>query len=278
MGGYRIGMRKHTLLTLIIAHSGVAAGLITYNATANPVAAEINTLLGANIENEWDLSEARWQRQAFIRDGYLKVTGLLPDSLKRRVESEAFQLLHAHAKRRDLRIPVTGNTPRFMSNVRQQDIAAFGSVIPAIYHSDALIQWLGSMAGEQIIPNPWEYEKFIINRQEQAGDTHGWHWGDYPFSLIFVIKAPDERFGGNLEWVPHTWWDKKDPQVEEHLRRNPVRSAAHVSGDLYLLKSDTTLHRVAPLVKDETRVIINMAWERARDKDRCVTHDTFAFR
>ena len=45
-----------------------------------------------------------------------------------------------------------------------------------------------------------------------------------------------------------------------------------------MLKSDTTLHRVTPLVKDATRVIINMAWERERDGDREVTHETFAFR
>ena len=59
---------------------------------------------------------------------------------------------------------------------------------------------------------------------------------------------------------------------------NVIHTKAHVNGDVYILKSDTTLHRVTPLVKDATRVIINMAWERARDKDREVTHETFAFR
>lgn len=45
-----------------------------------------------------------------------------------------------------------------------------------------------------------------------------------------------------------------------------------------MLKSDTTLHRVTPLEKDASRIIINMAWERERDKDRVVTHETYAFR
>jgi len=251
---------------------------VTYNETANPVAEEINSLLLEHLESTRKDTETRWLRQAFIRDGYLKVSSRIPSAVKERISDEALRLLAAHAKRRDLRIPVTGNTPRFMSNVRQQDVAMFGEVIPAVYHSNALMDWLGSLVGDTVIPNPWEYEKFIINRQEHAGDTHGWHWGDYPFSMIWVIRAPDERYGGQLEYVPHTWWDKREPLVEEHLKRNNVRSASHQSGDVYLLKSDTTLHRVAPLVQDATRVIINMAWERASDKGRLVTHETFAFR
>ena len=96
--------------------------------------------------------------------------------------------------------------------------------------------------------------------------------------MIWIIEAPVFDYGGLLECVPHTYWDKKNPRVEENLIRNPIHTKAHVNGDVYILKSDTTLHRVAPLVKDATRVIINMAWERARDKDREVTHETFAFR
>merc|ERR1712054_50949 len=219
-----------------------------------------------------------WMRQAFTRDGYLKVSALAPAQLKETIREEALRLLREHSKRRDIRIPVTDQSPRFMSNVRQQDIAKHGDVVPAVYHSTALLQWLSKMAGTEVIPNPWEYEKFIINRQERAGDTHGWHWGDYPFSLIWVLEAPDGNAGGALEYVPHTWWNKTHPQVEEHLRRNPVKSAVHVTGDIYLLKSDTTLHRVTPLVRNTTRVIINMAWERKIDQHRLVTHETFAFR
>lgn len=191
---------------------------------------------------------------------------------------EAYALLAKLANRRDLHIRATGNTPRFMSNVPQQEIAQHGKVIPAVYHSKALIGWLSLMAEEEIIPNPWQYEKYIVNRQEKAGDTHGWHWGDYPFSLIWIIESPDISYGGLLQTVAHTRWNKTHPQVHEHLVRNPIHTKAHATGDVYLLKSDTTLHRVTPLVKDATRVIINMAWERACDKNRTVSHETFAFR
>ena len=208
----------------------------------------------------------------------MKVRDIVSEPLKKSVVDEVYTLLLEHSKRRDIYIEVTGNSPRFMSNVRQQDIAKNGKVIPAVYHSKALITFLSQVAKEEIIPLPWEYEKFIINRQEKAGDTHGWHWGDYPYSMIWIIEAPDFYYGGLLECVPHTYWDKKNPKVEEHLINNPIHTKAHVNGDVYILKSDSTLHRVAPLVKNATRIIINMAWERARDKDRKVTHETYAFR
>ncbi len=150
-------------------------------------------------------------------------------------------------------------------------------MIPAVYHSEALMDFLSRITRDNVIPNPWEYEKFIINRQEKAGDTHGWHWGDYPYSLIWVLEAPDISYGGLLQCVPHTYWDKEDPKVVEHLVNNPIYTKAHIAGDVYLINEETTLHRVTPLVKDATRIIINMAWARYRDKDRQVMHETFAF-
>jgi len=242
------------------------------------ITAQLHEALSSHIGSHFRTD--RWMQDAFQRDGYLKVSHLIPDLVKQRVTQETFHLLDKLAKRRDLHIPATGNTPRFLSNVRQEDIAQHGTVIPAVYHSQPLLDWLSVMAQEEVIANPWEFEKFIINRQEKAGDTHGWHWGDYPYSLIWIIDAPDPSYGGLLQTVPHTRWNKTNPAVHEHLIRNPIRTKAHATGDVYLLKSDTTLHRVTPLVKTppRPRVIINMAWERAKDKDRTVSHETFAFR
>ena len=240
---------------------------------------EIDNIISSHIaESDTDADEIYWMQQYLLRDGYLKIRNVVPDTLKKRIADEAYYLLETMSKRRDIYLEVTDNSPRFMSNVRQQDIAAYNSVIPAVYHSHALIDFLSLLGREEIIANPWEYEKFIINRQEKMGDTHGWHWGDYPYSVIWIIEVPDVSYGDLLEAVPHTHWNKNKPMVNEHLIRNPIHTKAHVNGDVYILKSDTTLHRVTPLVKDATRVIINMAWERARDKDREVTHETFAFR
>lgn len=66
--------------------------------------------------------------------------------------------------------------------------------------------------------------------------------------------------------------------MENLLVENKIDSYFHLTGDVYLLKADTTLHRVKPLTKDVTRIILNTTWERARDKDRQVEHETFVFR
>lgn len=252
---------------------------VAYEKTSNERHDDINASIAKHIDARFDdADELYWMSQDLLRYGYLKVPDIVPDKIKNEVSAEARALLDSLAIRRDLLIEVTANSPRYMSNVRQQDIARNGQVIPAVYHSEALIDFIGRIAREPIIPNPWEFEKFIVNRQEKAGDTHGWHWGDYPYSMIWIIQAPGFDYGGMLECVPHTYWDKKNQRLEEHLIRNPIQTRGHVTGDVYMLKSDTTLHRVTPLRKDATRIIINMAWERERDRNRLVTHDTFAFR
>lgn len=254
-------------------------GTVYYDPAANSLAIKVDRAIRAHVNETFNDADAfYWMQQSLLRDGYLKITDCIPPYVKSLVATEARSLLSNYSKRRDLQIPVTGNSPRRMTNVRQQDIAQWGEAIPAVYHSSSLIDFLSRVAREDIIPNPWEFEKFIVNRQEKSGDTHGWHWGDYPYSMIWVIEAPDVSHGGLLETVPHTYWDKRNPRVEEHLLRNPINTKGHVTGDVYMLKSDTTLHRVTPLLKDATRIIINMAWERARDEHRHVTHETFAFR
>jgi hypothetical protein len=259
--------------------AGSASETLFYDASRNGAAAAVDEAILAHINSTFRDEDALfWMQQEFLRDGYLKISSIVPETVKGMVMDEARALLDAHAKRRDVLIEITGNSPRYLSNVRQQDIAASGEVIPAVYHSRALMDFFGLVARDDIVANPWEFEKFTINRQEKTGDTHGWHWGDYPYTMIWIVEAPPVSHGGVLETVPHTFWDKQNPRIQEHLLRNPIQTKTHVSGDVYLLQSDTTLHRVTPLEKDGTRIIVNMAWERARDKDRVVSHETFAFR
>lgn len=240
---------------------------------------QIDQMISIHIEQTFkDDDEKYWMAQSFLRDGYLKISNIVSDELKSMLREEVQNLLAEFAKRRDILMEATGNTPRFLSNVRQVDIAEHGRVIPAIYHSPSFIKFFGEIAKEALIPNPWEFEKFIINTQHKAGDTHGFHWGDYPYSMIWIVESPPLEYGGILECVAHTYWNKKNAKIKEHLLKNPVRNYHHQTGDVYILKSDTTLHRVTPLEKDATRIIVNMAWERARDKDREVTHETYAFR
>lgn len=199
---------------------------------------------------------------------------LVPPSVVASVKAEVIELLGKYATRRDIVIPETGNTPRFMSNVSAVEIAKHGRLIPAIYYSPSLNAFLGRITDDSLIPCPWKPERFLINRLEGAGDTHGWHWDDYPFSLLWVLEAPPAEEGGLVQCIPHTQWDKKHPGIEEYLVNDSIRTYYHRTGDIYLLQADTTLHRVTPLKRDAIRCAVNMAWERAADADRVVTHET----
>ncbi|MGE8060431.1 HalD/BesD family halogenase [Pseudomonas sp. NPDC089547] len=219
-----------------------------------------------------------WERHRFERDGYLKINDLVDPLIKQAIAEDVRYLLANHAKRRDFLIESTGNTPRYLSNVPQECIETEGKYIPLAYNSRYLAKLIEGIVGEAVIPTPWKWDNYIINSQHKAGDTHGWHWGDYPFTIIWVVEAPAIECGGLLECVPHTRWDKCNPRVESLLAANKIDTYCHESGDVYLLKADTTLHRVKPLTIPVDRIILNTTWERARDKDRHVEHETFVFR
>jgi hypothetical protein len=219
-----------------------------------------------------------WERHRFDRHGYLKITHLVDPRVRMLMMDEARALLKSHAKRRDMLIESTGFTPRYLSNVPRDIINEHGKVIPAVYHSNYIKKLLQAITKDEIIGIPWIGDEFIINSQHKAGDTHGWHWGDYPYTIIWVVQATPINTGGLLECVPHTNWDKKNPRIQEVLIENNIESHFHKTGDVYLLKTDTTLHRVTPLNEDVERIILNTAFERARDKDRHVEHETFSFR
>lgn len=219
-----------------------------------------------------------WEQHRFARDGYLKINHLIDSTVYDRISEDVKYLLANFAKRRDFLIGSTGNTPRYLSNVPQESIETHGRYIPLAYRSRYLMSLIGHIVKEEIIPTPWKWDNFIINSQHKLGDTHGWHWGDYPYTIIWVVEAPELEAGGLLECVPHTNWDKQNPRVENLLVENKIDSYFHMTGDVYLLKADTTLHRVKPLTQDVTRIILNTTWERARDKDRQVEHETFVFR
>lgn len=210
--------------------------------------------------------------QDFETFGYLKLTNLVPTALKAAIRSEVLELLD-QGNRIDITIPETGNTPRKMTTVGMRTIEEHGRLVPEIYKSEPLRAFLARITGGPLHGCPWEEEWYVIIRQEKAGDTHGWHWGDYSNTLIWLIEVP-EGAGGELQCVPHTSWNKSDPQVEAYLRDNEPATYSHRTGDIYLLKSDTTLHRTIPLNRDCTRIILNTCWASDQDLARPQTHET----
>jgi hypothetical protein len=239
-----------------------------------PQIIEFDGALNDHLTATYSDDDVRELASHFRRYGYVKLPGLVRGELWDTVEGEVRRLLDAHARRIDIHLKETGHSPRYMSTVSQQAIQRDGRVIPAVYSSSVLTRFLGRLAGEEIHPCPWDEEKYVIIRQEKPGDTHGWHWGDFSFTLIWLIEVPPPEVGGSLQCVPHTHWDKQDPRVEEWLSEREIDTWPHVSGDLYFLRSDTTLHRTIPLTEPATRIILNTCWASYSDTLKSKTHET----
>ena len=202
---------------------------------------------------------------------------LLPLDLKEALHREANELLESSARRRDMVLEATGGTPRAYASVDRDTIFEGGDIIKTIFESEAVRQYLSDIAGEPLHKVPYQPEEYIINSQEKSGDTHGWHWDDYTFALIWVVQSPDRLAGGRVEYVASTDWDKNHPRraLGDILGEREVRSRHIDSGCCYLMRANTTLHRVAPLMGDTRRTVIVFTYASDIDlTDPNISHET----
>ena len=107
-----------------------------------------------------------------------------------------------------------------------------------------------------------------------AGDTHGWHWDDYAFALVWVLEAPPAGAGGGLERIAGVPWHKGAVDVDAVLAASEPERHAVSSGSVYLLRADTAMHRVAPLLCDGRRDALCFTYASASDLERSVSHET----
>ncbi len=209
----------------------------------------------------------------FNKNGMVVIKNLVPKSVISAIKEETLRLLNDESERRDLYLKTTGGTPRFMEVVRSEIISEYGEFINQLYRGKALKTVLEQISGEEMFICPAKDEEFLITRQDKPGDTHGWHWGDYRYALIWILESPNLECGGMLQCVPHTSWNKSNPQIHHYLCENPISTYGFESGDIYLLKSDTTLHRTVPLTSEGTRIMLNMTYAGKKDKNQSLDYD-----
>lgn len=242
--------------------------------SSGPITADnIQEAIAKHLNEAFSDDDTRKLSQHFRREGYVKLPNLVSREIFNAVADETRRVIDLNAKRIDIKLKETGDTPRYMSTVSQAAIKKDSRLVPAVYESEALKGFLSRLAGEEVVDCPWEGEKYIMIRQHKRGDTHGWHWGDFPFTVIWIVEAPPAEYGGMLQCVPHTDWNKDDPRVHEYLMNHPIKTYGHDTGDMYFLRSDTTLHRTVPLSEDRTRIILNTCWGSGND-DREQSHET----
>ncbi|GAA2321343.1 ArpA protein [Streptomyces caniferus] len=232
---------------------------------------KIDETIGKFLAENYTPERVEQLADRFFHKGVVKFdesARLVPAEIMTAVQAEADRLIDAHKERRDLLLRTTGNTPRKMSVVKSEDIEQ-SELIRTIATSESFLGFLGRIAREPIIPQVSTDERYLITHQEFKADTHGWHWGDYSFALIWALRMPPISCGGMLQAVPHTHWDKSNPRINETLCERQIDTHGLVSGDLYLQRTDTTLHRTVPLTEDgAARTILNMTWAGERDLDK----------
>lgn len=200
---------------------------------------------------------------------------ILPHEFQKSLIEEARFLLENEAERRELIVKESGGTPRSYKSVGRDSIAEHGSYIPAVFYSNKFRAFLSKIAGQEVHPVPYDPEAFVINSLSTPRDTHGWHWDDYAFALIWCVDEPDPLSGGRVEYIPHSIWEKNDPEagLRETLRENPVTSLHLKEGDCYFMKSNTCLHRVTPILEETKRTAVIYAFASTEDlSDTSITH------
>jgi hypothetical protein len=229
--------------------------------------------LREHVERSVSADDIAAARRDFSYLGHAKVSFAAPDSVKALIADEVNALLDKVGTRRDLRFAETDYTPRKMRNVTRKEIAELGTVITEVYTAAPLLDVLSRVAGQPVHACPYEPEQYVITSLERDGDTHGWHWDDFAFALVWVIECPPVEEGGFVQCVPGTTWNKERPAINRALVTRPIYSMELFPGDLYLMRTDTTLHRVYP-VRNGRRKIINMGYASAADLTRDLTHET----
>src|SRR5205085_3858475 len=92
--------------------------------TATDFAASLDDRLEEHLTGVFvDDWEVKHLSQHFRREGYVKIPYLIPADVKTLVRDEVHRLLDLHAKRIDIRLKETGDSPRKMSTVSQAAIA-----------------------------------------------------------------------------------------------------------------------------------------------------------
>lgn len=235
---------------------------------------KIDELLFMSVSRFFEKNDIVDLRSAMNAKGFAIFRELLSEKLLQELRKECHFLLDEYGVERDFLMHQTGNTPRRMLNVKRDLIKEHSHLIPKMYESQALRRLFELVVQEMLETCPFTPEEYIINGLFRSGDTHGWHWDDYKYGIVFAVDTPSNGRGGLVQVVPNTTWDRKSDCVEKALCEGPAYSFRLEAGDAYILRTDTGMHRVTPIADGEHRVVINMVWATPSELGKEVSHDT----
>ncbi|MEC3955186.1 hypothetical protein VMT65_19250 [Nocardia sp. CDC153] len=212
-----------------------------------------------------DPSALRHARNRLAETGIARLGFLLPHRVKRMMAAEALALLDHHRQWGEL-LPEGEGTARQRIDLTQQEVAAHASCIPGLYDCEPLRHSLSVITAEPVLPCP-DATRYTVSRLHHDDAIGQWHWDDFAFALILLVECPPLSDGGFVQTVAHTRRDWDHADVYRTLTRNPIHSWELHPGDLYLMRADTTLHRVHPFVNGR-RTTVSLAFASRTDAER----------
>ncbi|MBI3898849.1 MAG: hypothetical protein HY308_11195 [Gammaproteobacteria bacterium] len=177
-------------------------------------------------------------REHYLKHHYVKLPGFMK-SIGFELLQKEIQRLRDLAIRRDFEMECMNDSPRNMRTLSGDSIQELSTIIPLLYANEELLRFLSFLTNQEVLPLS-DLDRFVLNDLHKMGDTFGAHYDDYPISLALIFEAPPPEHGGEVELVANS-------NSLADLHGPNVTRVSLVPGDAYLLKSDTTAHRVAPL-------------------------------
>lgn len=143
------------------------------------------------------------------------------------------------------------------------DLLPDKSALRGLYDSEVFKTFLCAVLGEQAL-HPYADPLSSINLHfAKAGQELGWHFDNSSFAITLMIQAPDA--GGQFEYVANLRdadsGDMNFAGVDKVLDgETPVRTLEMAPGTLVLFRGRNSLHRVAPVEGDKTRMLVVLAY------------------
>ena len=139
-------------------------------------------------------------------------------------------------------------------SVSRHTIDRLAPFVADLYHSPALIEWLGQLAGERMqvspVQDPHAYALYFYSR---PGDHIGWHYDTSYYAgrrYTLLIGVVDES-SCRLEYELHT----------REAGAAVVAGAVRIPpGGLCFFDGDKLRHRITPLAKNELRVSLTFEY------------------
>lgn len=204
----------------------------------------------------------------FDRDGLVSVRNLLPGKMWEQLSAETNSIMDEYGIKRNVIIEQSDSTKRALTTVGNDPCRKNGPCMSAIYDSEDFHAFLSRIAGERVSMFPDPIEQLAVSLLTEPGDTHGWHWDDCSFALIWMIECPPPSFGGFTQCIPNTGHEKGQTNIFEVLTKHPIQSHYFPQESFYFFRSGSSLHQVHPLVKPARRLIINMDLVSDSDLER----------